>query len=81
MFTHIIKKGITQEGKIEIVKELQKYESDDILRFFYKLNDGERNIQIRTMVFHHLQDLGVYVKLRKGFKGKKEKLYVRKNRF
>ena len=28
------KKGITQEGKMEIVKELQKYESGDILRFF-----------------------------------------------
>lgn len=79
IFVHAYhKKGITQEGKMEIVKELQKYESDDILRFFYKLNDSERNIQIRTMVFHHLQDLGVYVKLRKGFKGKKKSYMLEK---
>lgn len=66
------KKGITQEGKMEIIKELQQYESDEILRFFYKLNDSEKNTQIRIMAFNHLQNLGKYVKLRKNFKGKKK---------
>ena len=72
------KKGITQEGKMEIVKELQKYESDEILRFFYKLNDSERNTQIRLIAFHHLQDLGIYVKMRKNFKGKKKSYMLEK---
>lgn len=69
------KKGITTEGKIEIFKELQKYICDKSNEFFYKLNDCERNDQIRNMAFRHLQNIGKYVKLRKKFKGKK-KLYM-----
>ena len=60
------KKGITAEEKMEIVKELQKYDSEKVLEFFYKLNDSERNIQIRRIAFMHLQSLGQYVRLRKG---------------
>lgn len=75
------KKGITAEEKMEIVKELQKYDSEKVLEFFYKLNDSERNIQIRRMAFMHLQSLGRYVRLRKGFKGKQKNYMTKRTKF
>lgn len=75
------RKGITTEEKMEIAKELQKYECEKSLEFFYKLNDSERNSQIRIMAFKHLQSLGRYVKLRKGFKGKKKSYMSEKTSF
>lgn len=73
------KRGITTEQKIEVFNELKKYNTEKACDFFYKLNDAERNDQVRKMAFDHLQSLGIYVKLRKKFKGKtkdyaKEKL-------
>lgn len=68
-------KGITIEKKMEIVKELQKYECDKSTDFFQKINDSEKNSQIKSLAFNHLQAIGKYVKLRKGFKGKK-KIYM-----
>ncbi|MFK7779735.1 MAG: toll/interleukin-1 receptor domain-containing protein [Candidatus Gracilibacteria bacterium] len=65
-------KNSTLEEKLEVVNELQKYDSKKIIRFFSKLNDSERNTQIRIKVFKHLQNMGEYVKLRKNFKGKKK---------
>lgn len=65
-------KGIDIEGKMEIVKDLSKYDSIKIDTFFYKLNDSERNNQIRGMAFDYLQRTGKYAKLRKRFKGKKK---------
>ena len=75
------KKGITTEEKMEIVKELQKYDSEKVLTFFYKLNDSERNSQIIRMAFMHLQSLGRYVKLRKGFKGKQKSYMTERTKF
>jgi len=75
------KKGIKTERKIEIFKELQKYNCDKSITFFYKLNDSERNNQIRQMAFFHLQSIGRYVKLRKGFKGNKKSYMTEKNDF
>ena len=75
------KKGISQEEKMEIVKELQKYDCSKSLEFFQKLNDSEKNNQIRIMAFKHLQALGKYVKLRKGFKGKKKIYMTEKTNF
>lgn len=75
------KKGITTEGKMEIFKELQKYNCEKSIEFFYKLNDCERNDQIRYMAFKHLQDIGRYVKLRKKFKGKKKSYMTEKSDF
>ncbi|EDT75429.1 toll/interleukin-1 receptor domain-containing protein [Clostridium butyricum] len=75
------KKGITIEGKMEIFKELQKYECEKSLKFFYKLNDSERNSQIRNMAFKHLQNSGHYCKLRKSFKGKKKEYMLEKTEF
>ena len=64
------KKGITVQGKIEIFHELKKYNSGKVIEFFQKLNDSEKNNQIRRMAFEHLQKLGFLVSLRKNFKGK-----------
>lgn len=75
------KKGTTQEEKIEIFNELKKYNTDKTIDFFYKLNDAERNNQIRRKAFQHLQSLGRYVKLRKNFKGKKNEYMLSKNIF
>lgn len=74
-------KGITIEGKIEIFNELKKYNCKKSIEFFYKLNDAERNNQIRNMAFNHLQSLGKYVKLRKKHKGKTKNYMVEKNEF
>lgn len=64
------KKGSTTQDKIEIFKELKKYECQKSIQFFQKLNDSERNNQIRGMAFSYLQKIGEYVRLRKKFKGK-----------
>ena len=75
------KRGVTTEEKIEIFKELQKYYCNKAREFFYKLNDSERNNQIRNMAFKHLQDIGCYSKLRKSFKGNKKEYMIEKSDF
>lgn len=62
----------TINNKMEIFKEIQKYECKKTLNFFWKLNDSEQNDEIRKLAFQHLQKSGHYVKLRKKFKGKKK---------
>lgn len=66
----------THIEKILILNELKKFNNKKIITFFYKLNDSERNNQIRTMAFQHLQSLGKYVKLRKNFKGKEKNYHI-----
>ncbi len=66
------RKGNTVKAKMEIVLECKKFHTEAICNFFYKLNDSERNDQIRNIAFHYLQDLGHYVRLRKKFKGKQK---------
>jgi hypothetical protein len=75
------RKGNSIEEKIEIIKELQKYDSKKVIEFFYKINDAEKNNQIRRLTFKHLQNLGYYVKLRKNFKGKKKDYMLEKTKF
>ncbi|WNS42046.1 toll/interleukin-1 receptor domain-containing protein [Paenibacillus sp. MMS20-IR301] len=75
------KKGISIDGKLEIFKELQKYKSRKVIEFFYKLNDSERNNQIRNMAFKHLQSTGSYAKLRKHYKGKKKEYMTERSQF
>jgi hypothetical protein len=75
------KTGTTTEDKIEILNELKKFNTNKTIEFFYKLNDAERNNQIRRMAFLHLQSIGKYVKLRKNFKGKKKDYVVEKSDF
>ena len=45
--------------KILIFNELKKFNNDKTITFFYKINDSERNNQIRRMAFQHLQSLGM----------------------
>lgn len=49
------KRGSTQHEKIEIVNELKKFKTPAVIKFFQKLNDSERNSQIRNMAFEYLQ--------------------------
>ena len=67
--------------KMEIFKEIQKFECEKAIQFFWRLNDSERNNQIRNLAFMHLQKSGHYVKLRKGFKGKKKSYQIEKSTF
>lgn len=66
---------------MEIFNELIKYNTNKTIEFFYKLNDAERNDQIRNMAFKHLQSLGRYVKLRGKFEGKKKSYIIEKSDF
>ena len=75
------KKCITIDEKMEIVKELEKYECEKSTEFFSKLNDSEKNEQIRRIAFNHLQSIGKYVKLRKNFDGKKKQYMIEKTEF
>lgn len=74
-------KGITVDGKMEIFKELQKFDTPKTTLFFRKLNDAERNDQIRYMAFLHLQASGHYVKLRKKFNGKRKSYMTERTAF
>lgn len=67
--------------KLEIFKEIQKFECGKATQFFWRLNDSERNDQIRGLAFKHLQDSGHYVKLRMKFKGKKKSYQIEKSNF
>ena len=75
------RKGITIEGKMEILKELQKFDTKKVFDFLYKLNDAERNNQIRSLAFSHLQASEHYVKLRKKFKGKQKSYMTEETAF
>lgn len=70
------KKGSSTQDKIEILNELKKYNCEKTMDFFHKLNDSERNNQVRRMAFEHLQKTVAFVRLRKNFKGK-TKVYVK----
>ena len=76
-----IKQVFTIRDKIEIFNELKKYECQKTTDFFHKLNDCERNNQIRRMAFEHLQKIGVFVRLRKNFKGKSKSYMTERDPF
>lgn len=75
------RKGVEIREKIEIVNELKKYKSEKIITFFQKLNDSERNNQVRKIAFEHLQAIGEYVELRKNFKGKQKAHHLDRDDF
>lgn len=75
------RKGITVNEKLEICKEICKYDCDKTWRFFWKLNDSEKNNQIRAYAFQCLQKSGHYAKLRKNFSGKKKQYMTEKSSF
>lgn len=65
--------------KVIILNELKKFNSEKVIQFFYKINDAERNNQLRNMAFYHLQSLGKYVKLRRKFKGNVKEYHIDKS--
>lgn len=67
--------------KMEIFKEIQKFECEKAIQFFWRLNDSERNSELQNLAFMHLQKSGHYAKLRKGFKGKKKAYQTEKSAF
>lgn len=69
-------KGISIEGKMEILKEMEKFDCSKTIEFFQKINDSERNDQIRHYAYSFLQKSGHYVTLRKNFEGKKKSYMV-----
>ena len=75
------RKENSTNDKLEIFKEIQKYDCDKSLEFFWKLNDSERNEEIRKLAFRHLQGTGHYVKLRKIFKGKRKSYMTEQSSF
>ncbi|MBX8490920.1 toll/interleukin-1 receptor domain-containing protein [Pseudomonas cichorii] len=75
------KRGATQHEKIEIVNELKKFKTPGIIKFFQKLNDSERNNQIRNIAFEYLQSINAYVRKRKSFKGNTKEYYLSNDKF
>lgn len=74
-------KRSTLERKIEIINELKKYKTDNIITFFQKLNDAEHNNSIRDIAFSYLQSISAYVRKRKNFKGKIKEYQISKFHF
>lgn len=58
------------EERIEILREIQKYDCEKSIDFLYCVNDGSGNNQLRQEAFKLLQNSGHFVILRKNFKGK-----------
>ncbi|HIF9151480.1 TPA: toll/interleukin-1 receptor domain-containing protein [Photobacterium damselae] len=75
------RKGVTIQEKLEIVNEIKKFNCNKSIKFLQKLNDSERNNQVRREAFNHLQKSGVYVKLRKNFKGKQKEYHIERDQF
>ncbi len=57
--------------KLEIIRELSKYYSDNIVQFFYKVNAKTRNHSLKIESMKYIQGLGLPFVLRKKKKGKK----------
>lgn len=64
------------EERIEILREIQKYDCEKSIDFLYCVNDGSGNNQLRQEAFKLLQDSGHFVILRKNFKGKHKDFYT-----
>lgn len=79
------KKYTSQKDKVYIITELMKYYNDQVIKFFFKINDTELNKQLRIMVFKHLQSFNYAPRLRKQkymivrTKNKKRKIYLKKS--
>jgi hypothetical protein len=59
------RKNTSQKDKVYIILELQKYYSDPIIQFFFKLNDTELNKQLREIAFKYLQSFNYNPRLRR----------------
>lgn len=57
--------------RLEIIRELSKYKSDEIVSFFYKVNACTRNFSLKEESMHYIQGLGLPFYLKGKRKGKK----------
>lgn len=57
--------------KLEIIRELSKYKSKDIISFFYKVNACTRNFSLKQESMKYIQKLSLPFVLRRKKKGKK----------
>ena len=64
------------EERIEILREIQKYDCEKSIDFLHCVNDGSANNQLRYETFKILQAAGHFVVLRKNFKGKSKDFYT-----
>lgn len=55
---------------LEIIRELSKYKSDKIIKFFYKVNACTRNFSLKEESMRYIQGLGLTFVLRRKKKGK-----------
>lgn len=56
--------------KLEIIRELSKYKSKNIVSFFYKVNACTRNDSLKEEAMHYIHGLGLPFRIRPKKKGK-----------
>ena len=56
--------------RLEIIRELSKYKSDKIIKFFFKVNACTRNFSLKEESMRYIQGLGLPFVLRRKKKGK-----------
>lgn len=57
--------------RLEIMREMSKYKSDNIISFFYKVNACTRNFSLKEEAMKYIQGMGLPFVLRRKKKGKK----------
>lgn len=57
--------------RLEIMREMSKYKSDNIIQFFYKVNACTRNFSLKEEAMKYIQSMGLPFVLRRKKKGKK----------
>lgn len=57
--------------RLEIMREMSKYKSDNIISFFYKVNACTRNFSLKEEAMKYIQGVGLPFVLRRKRKGKK----------
>lgn len=58
------RKETSQKDRVYLIRELEKYYNEKVIRFFFKLNDTELNEQLRIEAFRHLQGFNFQPRLR-----------------
>ena len=57
--------------RLEIIRELSKYKSENIIEFFYKVNACTRNFSLKEESMKYIQSIGLPFVLRRKKQGKK----------
>lgn len=78
------RKNTSQENRMYLFSEVEKYYCQKTVDFFRKVHDTEYNNQLRERAFLRLQEWGHYIRLRKGkyivikTKNKKRREFIKK---